>query len=377
MHPTPPSSIPAQVTGQQATPSDTSSAAADSLAGSLDRLGQSVTETGTLVLQGEWEVVGQQIVRGTADWAVGFAPRLLSAVFVAAVFYVAYRVLMGATDRLLHRSRRVSEGLRTMGMKTLRVAALAFIAILVLSQLGVNVSALLAGLGIAGIAVGFAAKDSLENFISGVTILLDRPFRIGHWVEVSGQYGKVTDITLRSTRIKTLNRETVVFPNTEMVTQELVNHSEGGTLRIDVPFGIAYKEDVQAARETVLAVVDEDDDRLDPQVDPRVVVTGLGASSVDMELHLFIRQAGEAVPLRFEFTEKVREALGEADIEIPFPHLQLFVDGAAAFDETPLRIVREGGDGTSSATEREERSSDDEAEGDEPDAGGDSEADDP
>jgi small conductance mechanosensitive channel len=348
MHPLPTPSTQAQIPGQQAAPSDTTGAAADSLAGSLDRLGQSVTETGTLVLQGEWEMVGQQIVRGTADWAVGFAPRLLSAVFVAAVFYVAYRILMGTTDRLLQRSRRVSEGLRAMGMKTLRVAALAFIAILVLSQLGVNVSALLAGLGIAGIAVGFAAKDSLENFISGVTILVDRPFRIGHWVEVAGKYGKVTDITLRSTRIKTLNRETVVFPNTEMVTHELVNHSEGGTLRIDVPFGIAYKEEVQAAREAVLGVVDDDDDRLDPQVEPRVVVTGLGASSVDMELHLFIRQAGEAVPLRFEFTEKIREALDEADIEIPFPHLQLFVDGAAAFDETPLRIVPAGDDGASS-----------------------------
>ena len=105
-----------------------------------------------------------------------------------------------------------------------------------------------------------------------------------------------------------------------------------------VPFGIAYKERPQAAREAVLAAA-EGDARLHPDHAPQVVVTALGDSSVDMELRLFLKDPGLEVPVRTEYQEKVFEALTAAGIEIPFPHLQLFVDEAKAFEETPLRVA--------------------------------------
>lgn len=135
------------------------------------------------------------------------------------------------------------------------------------------------------------------------------------------------ELTLRSTRIRTLNREEVVIPNVQMISQPLVNQSSIGRLRVDVPIGVAYKEDLDRTRETVMALV-QDDDRLASDPPARVVVTRLNDSSVDLELHLFVNDPSQAVPVRYEYTEKVRKALGEADIEIPFPHLQLFVDGA-------------------------------------------------
>src|SRR5690606_28793812 len=98
-----------------------------------------------------------------------------------------------------------------------RIFAGVFIGVMVLDQFAVNVTALLAGLSIAGIAVGFAARDTLENFISGITILLDRPFRIGDNIEISEVYGSVEEITLRSTRLRTLNNEVMVMPNIQMI----------------------------------------------------------------------------------------------------------------------------------------------------------------
>jgi len=315
---------------------DTASATADSLELSLDRIGQGVTDTGRLILEGEWGLVWQQMLQGVTDFAISSVPSLISALFVGVFFYVLYRVFGRVIRGVLRRSRGVDRGLEAIVMKTFRVVGWGFIVLLVLSQLGINLSALIAGLGIAGLAVGFAAKDSLENFISGLTILLDRPFKVGDWVTVGNHFGQVSNITLRSTRLHTLNRETIVFPSLEMVTQAVVNHSAQGVLRVDVDFGIAYKESIDDARETVMALLDGSDDRLAPDWDHRVVVTGLNDSSVDLQLRLFIRDAGDQVRVRLDYTEKIRKALGEADIEIPFPHLQLFIDGADA----PIKVQR-------------------------------------
>ena len=319
---------------------DTTSALADSLDISLDRIGEGVTNTGRLVLEGEWRLVLERTVEGLTNLAISSLPSLFSAFFVGVFFYILYRGVGSVTRRVLRRSRGVDRGLEAIVMRTYRVVGWSFIVLLVLSQLGINLSALIAGLGIAGLAVGFAAKDSLENFISGLTILLDRPFKVGDWVTVDGHFGQVSNITLRSTRIDTPNRQQVVFPSVQMVTQPVVNHSARGVLRVDVSFGIAYKEDIEETRETVMALLDGSDDRLAPDWDHEVVVTRLNDSSVDMELRLFARDAGDQVRIRLDYVEKIRNALRDADIEIPFPHLQLFIDGADALRETPVRIAR-------------------------------------
>lgn len=322
---------------------DTTSALADSISVSLDRIGEGVTTTGRLILQGEWDAVLQRAAEGATGLAVGFLPSLFSALFVGLFFLVLFRLAMRLTTGVLKRSQNVDRGLETLAMKTLRVIGWTFITLLVLSQLGINLSALIAGLGIAGLAVGFAAKDSLENFISGVTILLDRPFRLGDWITVGEYSGRVTNITLRSTRLRTLNQETVVFPSVHMVSSPIVNHTAGSPLRVDVPFGIAYKEDIDEVRSVVMGLIEGVQERLAPGETHRVVTTGLNDSSVDLALHVFVRDPSDAVPLRCELTERIRKALAKADIEIPFPHLQLFIDGAQALRDTPLRVVNEVG----------------------------------
>ena len=135
------------------------------------------------------------------------------------------------------------------------MAGITVVLVLILSQLGVNVAALVAGFGIAGIALGFAAKDTLENFISGVTILVDRPFDLGDWVEVDGVYGQVVELTLRSTRVRTLGNRTLIVPNLNMINHSITNLSVRGNalgLRVEIPFGIAYRERPAEARRVVL-----------------------------------------------------------------------------------------------------------------------------
>jgi small conductance mechanosensitive channel len=322
-----------------APPADT--LAADTLAADTARADTSNTiaqitrdleETGRALREGRYTDVYEQLSTALISFVVdGLIPAVLTLMLV----YVAYVALNRVLGGVLRRSRGVDLGVRQLLMKAFRLVMFSFAAILVLDQLGMNVAALIAGLGIVGIALGFAARDTLENFISGVTILLDQPFRIGDNVEVQDTFGTVQEITLRSTRIRTLNNEIAVLPNAQMIQQKLINHSLLGVLRVVVPFGIAYKEYPQEARQVVLQTT-EGDARLHPDFPPHVVVTKMNDSSVDMELRLFLKDPKLAVPVRFEYLEKVREALRGADIEIPFPHLQLFVDEAKAFADAPF-----------------------------------------
>jgi len=323
----------------QAVPDTAAAQLADTVtvdsADAITQLSRDLGEAGGLLISGEWSLFWTRLYEGLAGLIVGLIPKVITALFVFLLFYTLYRGLRTLLRRLCHRSKNIDAGLENLLMQTFRVVTLSFIVVMVLAQLGVNVGALLAGLSIAGIAVGFAARDTLENFISGITILLDKPFKIGDNVEIEGVFGTVEEITLRSTRLRTLNNEIMVMPNVHMINQKLINHTMLSMLRVEVFFGIAYKEYPRQAREVVLKLT-EGDDRLHPDYPPQVVVKGLNDSSVDMSLRLYLQNPKLEVPVRLEYVEKVREALREADIEIPFPHLQLFLDEAKAFDSTFL-----------------------------------------
>jgi small conductance mechanosensitive channel len=300
----------------------------------IQRFSAEASEATRLLLRGEWDQLWRRAYTGSIDFLVGFVPRLVVALILLLLLYLAYRGVRAVLFRVLDRSKRVNPGLQGILLKIYRAVGLTFIAVIVLSQIFTSITGLLAGLSIAGIAIGFAARDSLENFISGVTIMMDKPFRVGDNVEVDSQFGTVEDITLRSTRIRTLNNQIMVVPNVQMVSHKILNHTMKDVLRVEIFFGIAYKERPQHAREVLLAMA-EGDERWHPDYPPSVIVTEMSDSSVNMRLRLYLKNPKQEVPVRWEYTEKVREALRDAGIEIPFPHMQLFVDETKAFEGAP------------------------------------------
>ena len=302
----------------------------------VDQINNAFGEALHLFLNGQWEALYEHLSTGLVYLFGLFLERGLQAFAAFLLLYLIYRGLSTALYRVLDRSESIEPGLQSVLLKTFRVVTLVFIGTIVLDQLGLNVAVLIGGLSIAGIIAGFAARDSLENFISGVTVLVDQPFQVGDYIEIEDEYGQVDEITLRSTRIRTVRNEIVILPNSQMITQRVVNHTKRNVLRVDIEFGIAYKEYPEEAREVLLPLT-EDDDRIFSEPSPTVVVTAMNDSSVDMVLRFYIRDPSQEVPIRWEYTEKVREALREADIEIPFPHRQLFLDEAKALDGTTLR----------------------------------------
>jgi small conductance mechanosensitive channel len=328
-------------TQQQTAPADTTVVNA-----TVDQVSNAFGKAIQLFIHGNWEGLYDHLSSGIIYLTGLFLERGLQALAAFLLLYVVYLLLSKALFRVLDRAESIEPGLQSVLLKTFRVVMLVFIGTIVLDQLGVNVAVLIGGLSIAGIIAGFAARDSLENFISGVTILVDRPFSVGDYIEIEDEYGQVDEITLRSTRIRTVRNEILILPNLQMITSRVVNHTKRNVLRVDIEFGIAYKEYPEEARQVLLPLT-EDDDRILSQPSPSVVVTGMNDSSVDMALRFYLRDPSEEVPIRWEYTEKVREALREADIEIPFPHRQLFLDEAKAFEGTDLLSPVQNDNGSS------------------------------
>ncbi len=265
--------------------------------------------------------------------AVAYVPRLLAAVVTLFAFWLLYRAVRRPLAATMRHSG-LHEKLVTMLVDSIfRYTLIAFGMVMALSQLGVNVGAAIAGLGVMGIAVGLAAQDSLANTIAGFTIFWDQPFIVGDYLSVAGEYGRVQDITLRSTRIRTPRNSYVVIPNKRIIDEVLENDSKHGELRIDVPIGIAYKEDIHAARQALLKAVAHLQDVLDVP-EPDVVVADCADSSVNLLVRVWVHDAGSRQSVKCAVMEAAKRGLDAAGIEIPFPHLQLF------WDDVEDRVVR-------------------------------------
>ena len=264
---------------------------------------------------------------------VTYAPRVVLSILVMVAFWAGFRL-----SRVPLRMGLIRSGLheKLVGLlidNVYRYTLLVFGLVMALSQLGVNVGAAITGLGVAGIAVGLAAQDSLSNTIAGFTIFWDKPFIVGDFISVSGQYGQVQDITLRSTRIRTPRNSYVVIPNRRIIDEVLENDSTNGELRVDVPIGIAYKEDIGAARRALLeAMAKVRFVRKDPA--PEVVVEACADSSVNLIMRVWIGEAGKRQGVNFAVLESGKQALDAAGIQIPYPHLQLF------WDDVEQEVVR-------------------------------------
>ncbi|TVQ43334.1 MAG: mechanosensitive ion channel family protein [Gammaproteobacteria bacterium] len=279
---------------------------------------------------------------------LGLGQELLGAVaraaLIALIFYVAWAVVTRVLLVLLARyelDRSIEQLLRNVISVVIVVVGL----VTVLSQFGVDIFAMVAGLGIVGLAVGFAAQSTLANFIAGITLLLERPFRIGDWVRINDQEGKVIRIALRTTWLRTRDNIFTMIPNDSVASADIINYSTEGPTRLQLSLGIAYKESVQAARDVIMPILENHELVIQtPDMPPRLLLTALGDSSQDLTVRFWISPENYDFRGRLtaELLEAIKEALDEAGIEIPFPHLQLFIDDAKGLKPVvePLYPVR-------------------------------------
>lgn len=203
--------------------------------------------------------------------------------------------------------------------------------IIALDRLGANVMPFIAGAGVAGIAIGFAAKDTLSNLIAGVLLIIDRPFEVGDRIEVwtapsgSATWGDVIDIGLRATKIKTTDNIVIVIPNNEIMKRDIINYTIiTSKIRVRINIGIAYDADMEKAKELIIKVANTADWIAKDPV-PKVVVRNFGNSSVDLQLRVWIKDARKRMDTISYITDNIKTEFDKEGIEIPYPKRDIFI----------------------------------------------------
>ncbi len=257
------------------------------------------------------------------SWATAAVVLVVTIVVSRVVKYVLNRVLKRRLDSAL------AELIARVAAYTILVVGLVY----ALDSLGVRIGPLLGALGIAGIAIAFALKDLLENFVAGVLLQLQRPFTYGDQVSINDHEGTVRAIDSRLVTIVTPAGETIKIPSATVIKADIDNLTEQGARRTDVPVGVAYGTDLQVAHDALSKAVESVDDVHD-HPSPEVLLVGFGESSIDFVVRYWHAPTIAAFwKARSDVTFAVEEALAAEGITIPFPQRTLWLAGNGVDDE--------------------------------------------
>jgi small conductance mechanosensitive channel len=207
-------------------------------------------------------------------------------------------------------------------------AVLVFVVIAALAKLGVQTASFIAVLSAAGLAVGLALQGSLANFASGVLLLVFKPFRVGDFVEVAGVKGTVQAIHVFNTVLNSPDNVRIILPNGQVTGGSILNYTANATRRIDLVVGVSYDDDLRKARRVIESVLAADPRILaDPA--PVVAVSEMADSSMDFVVRPWVK-TDDYWPVYFDLTEKLKVALEEHGLTIPFPQQEIYLKTSAA-----------------------------------------------
>jgi len=308
----------------------------------------------TLGLQLQTEGTGITGFLGDLLASVGFPPQLASAaaaavVFVA-VFVAAYAVsqlvIVPVVERLLAR-RAVDEHVRKPMVLLVNGIALFFGLALAFSIAGLGniLVALSTVTAAATLAIGFAMQDVLKNFVAGVFIYTDEPFRTGDWVEWEGNSGYVEDISLRVSRVRTFDNEHLTVPNSQLTDGVIKNYDRNGTLRVKFTFRISFEDDIDEAIDIIVAAARAQEGVLDDP-EPSVRLIEINDASFGLQSRIWISDPGQSdfLEIRGRFVQRVTDRFEAAGITIPYPRRT--VDGSLeGVGEPQSAESGDGGDG--------------------------------
>ena len=255
------------------------------------------------------------------EWALmalAFLPRLISALVIFAAGWYLGVWLGKLVDRLLQR-RKVDREIALLLRRATQWGVFLLLTIVALQQVGFDMTAFLAGLGAAGIALGFAVQDVTQNLMAGILLLLQQPFDIGDAVQVGDYAGTVLDINLRATEIRTWDGRRVYLPNAQVYTSPIVNYSRSEARRIGITLGVAYDTDLARAQAVALQAVHALPG-VKEEPAPTVVFHTFGESSIDFTVYYWIDpQSTDFFAAQTAGVQALHRAFQEAGIEIPFP----------------------------------------------------------
>jgi len=218
------------------------------------------------------------------------------------------------THRISRHTRKITEKLSTYTVWTLFIIGVIYV-------LGFTdvLTAAIAGAGVLGIVIGFAAKDMVSNIFGGAAIILDKPFVIGDTIEVKGIAGTVEEIALRSTTVKMFDNKVVTIPNSLLSTNPIINYTRKKIRRIEIPVGISYDSDI----EEVIRVIKKSLSKIDGVITDKkmveVIVSGFGDFSINLSVRAWVETSKGILTMKTKCAEEIKKTFDKHGIEIPYP----------------------------------------------------------
>jgi small conductance mechanosensitive channel len=252
------------------------------------------------------------------EFAIQYGPRMLAALLVLTAGFFVGRWLGNALDRLLQRLD-LDITVRILLVRMTRAAVMVLFGIMALQNLGVELLPLIAGLGIAGAGIALALQGVLGNVAAGLTIIFTRPFKVGEYISIAGEEGRVEAITLFATTLSHPDQSRVVIPNRKIVGEILHNY---GTIRqVDLRVGVAYDTDLGAAVSTIQGLLGGNA-RVLAEPPPVIQVASLADSSIEIAVRPWVN-VPDFGAARGELNRAIVEHFRHQGIVIPFPQREI------------------------------------------------------
>lgn len=274
------------------------------------------------VVTGENPIL-KNALSSTIDMVIGFVPKLLGAVLVLWIGFKLIKLLKRALLRLLDK-RAAESSLKGFLTSFIDVLLKILLVIMAMDIIGIKATSFIAILGAMGLAIGMAMQGTLQNFAGGVILLLLKPFKVNDYIECGDYKGYVKDIRIFHTIIQPFNGRTIIIPNSELATKSLINHTKEPQIRLDLTVSVAYGSDLDKVKEVLKSTIDNENLILKEPKAPKIAVSNLNDSSVDLTLWLWVKTEDY-----WTLWERIRESIYKdfyaEGIEIPFPQMDVTI----------------------------------------------------
>ena len=241
-------------------------------------------------------------------------------------------------------SKRLSEQSAMVTRKIVYYTAFVILLMMVLNELGFHLGTLLGAAGIVGIALGFASQTSVSNVISGLFLISERSFEVGDIIEVGGTSGFVLSIDLLSAKVRTFDNRVVRIPNETLIKSDVVNFTHFPIRRLDLPLGVAYKEDIERVERVLMDVADRNPLCLD-EPEPLFIFKAFGDSALEISFCVWFKKE-DRIAIQVSMLRDIKKRFDAEGIEIPFPHRTIYTGSVT--EPFPVKMTQDEDEGRGS-----------------------------
>lgn len=258
----------------------------------------------------------EQVIETLKEWGTLYGMKVVGAIIILIIGRIVVGFLTSLLKKVLKKAGTEETVLKFVVTLT-KIVLIMFVLLAALNTLGVETASIIAVIGAAGLAVGFALQGSLSNFASGIMLIVFRPITKDDLVEVAGHLGFVREVHIFHTILVTFENKRVIIPNSKITSDSIVNFSAEGYIRCDMVFGISYGDNIDKAKD-ILHEIMRSDERVMKDPPYTVAVKTLNNSSVDFAVRPYVT-VDDYWGVYFDTTEKVKKAFDAQGVTIPFP----------------------------------------------------------